>query len=221
MKLFIDSANIEEIKKVNEMGILGGITTNPTLVVKELIKQGVQKPEQKSLLKEICSIVSVDVLAEPVSSKWEDIVKEGMELAKISDKIVVKIPITEDGVRAVKELKKHNIKTALTLVFSLQQALISAIAGADYICPFVGRLEDIGENGLELIKNIVSVYKNYSFKTKVIVASVRNVNHIYSSALFGADAITVPFNVIRDMFKHDLTDKGIAKFISDWQQICK
>jgi len=226
MKLFLDSANLEEIKKINNLGILGGITTNPTLVVKQLSSTGVSgSVDQKDLLKQIIKIAKVDILAEPVSPKFEDILKEGLELAKLSSQIVVKIPMTQDGILAVKELKKvgkqrdKKIKTAITLIFSSEQAIIAALAGVDYICPFVGRLDDIGQNGMDLIKDIVTIYKNYNFKTKVIVASVRNINHILNSARYGADAVTVPFKVIEEMFNHSLTTKGIEKFLYDWQKI--
>jgi transaldolase len=226
VKLFIDSANLEEIKKVENLGILGGITTNPTLIVKQLFSTDENiNPDQKNLLKQIIKITKVDILAEPVSPRFDDIVKEGIELAKLSSQIVIKIPMTQDGVMAVKELKNYGkkrnkkIKTAITLIFSSEQAIISALAGVDYICPFVGRLDDIGQNGMELIKDIVTIYKNYNFTTKVIVASVRNINHIITSAKYGADAITVPFKVIQEMFYHDLTTKGIEKFLEDWNKV--
>jgi transaldolase len=226
--LFIDSANLDEIKKVNDLGILGGITTNPTLIVKQLSNNNfVNKPDQKILLKQMLKITKVDILAEPVSPKFDDIVKEGLELSKLSSQIVIKIPMSTDGISAVKELKnlskrsKKKIKTAITLIFSLEQAIIAALAEVDYICPFVGRLDDIGQTGTDLIKDIMAVYKNYNFKTKVIVASVRNINHIVTSARYGADAVTVPYKLIEEMFKHDLTTKGIEKFLSDWAMINK
>ncbi len=228
MQLFVDSANLDEIKKVNDLGILGGVTTNPTLIVKQLSSTiSSNNPNQKDLLKQILKISKVDILAEPISPKFDDIIKEGLELVKLSSNIVVKIPMTQDGICAVKELKlygkrtKKIIKTAITLIFSVEQAIISALAGVDYICPFVGRLDDIGQNGLDLIKDIMTVYKNYNFKTKVIVASVRNKKHIFESSKYGADAVTVPYKIIEEMFNHDLTTKGIEKFLSDWAKVEK
>ncbi|MFN3966987.1 MAG: fructose-6-phosphate aldolase [Endomicrobiia bacterium] len=218
MKIFLDSANIEEIKKVEELGLLGGITTNPTLIAKN-IKSG---EDQKKLLREICKITNVDILAEPISTEYEKIVEESIELAKISpEQIVAKIPLTEAGLKAVKKLLEKKIKTALTLIFSPLQALTAAIAGVDYICPFVGRLDDIGQNGMDLIRDIVTIYKNFSFKTKIIVASVRNTTHVLQSALYGADAITVPYKIIDEMLKHQLTDAGIKKFLDDWARVQK
>ncbi|MEN3013273.1 MAG: transaldolase family protein [Endomicrobiia bacterium] len=221
MKLFIDSADIEEIKRINQLGILSGITTNPTLLAKTL---GNKKPENvfeetKKILKEICEITNVPVLAEPVSTECEKIVKESLELAEISPQIVAKIPITEEGLKAAKILKQKDIKIAFTLIFSLKQAIIAAMAKADYICPFVGRLDDIGEKGIELVEQIVKVYKNYNWNTEIIVASVRNVEHITYSALYGADAVTVPYRIITELIHHMLTQKGIEKFLEDWKKI--
>lgn len=218
MKLFLDSANIEEIKKVEELGLLGGITTNPTLIAKN-IKPG---EDHKKILKEICKITSVDILAEPVSTEYQKIVEESIELAKISpQQIVAKIPLTSEGLMAVKKLSERKIKTALTLIFSPLQAIVAGIAGVNYICPFVGRLDDIGQNGMDLIRDIVTIYKNFSFKTKIIVASVRNTTHVLQSALYGADAVTVPYKIIDEMLKHQLTDAGIKKFLEDWSKVQK
>lgn len=217
MKLFLDSANLEEIKSVSEMGILGGITTNPTLLVKHLS----DTKETQKYLKQICDIAQVDVLAEPVSTDADGIFTESIELSKISEHIVAKIPLTGEGLIAVKKLKERKVKTAFTLIFSLSQALTAGIAGVDYICPFVGRLDDIGKNGMELIRQIVQIYRNYNFKTKVIVASVRNINHIVESALTGADAITIPYKLLQEVLHHELTDAGIKKFLDDWSKIKK
>ena len=230
MKLFVDSANPEYIKKVNEWGLLGGVTTNPTLIAKhfeEHILRG-QKPSweqpqiriQTMILKEICGIAPVDVLAEPLSSDYKGIIGEAMELVAVSpQQVVAKIAMTADGLRAVSELSREKIKTALTLIFSVEQALVAAVAGADYICPFVGRLDDTGVNGMDLIREIVTIYKNYRFKTRVVVASVRNSRHIIGSALWGADAVTVPFKIIEGMFNHPLTDAGIKRFQEDWAKV--
>ncbi|MCS7231010.1 MAG: fructose-6-phosphate aldolase [Elusimicrobiota bacterium] len=221
MKLFLDTANIEEIKKVNEMGLLNGVTTNPTIIAKQLTNTKSEDlfKETKKILKEICSISEVPVLAEPISQECENIVEESIELSEISSQIVAKIPLTQEGLKAVKILKERNIKTALTLIFSLKQALIAAISGVEYICPFVGRLDDIGEKGIELIYNIVKVYKVYNFKTKIIVASVRNIEHIINSAIYGADAVTVPYKLIDELINHPLTQKGIEKFLEDWSKL--
>ncbi len=216
MKLFLDSANIEEIKKISELGLLGGITTNPTLIAKN-IKIG---DDPKKLLKEICKITNVDILAEPVSTEYQKIIEESIELSEISpEKIVAKIPFTSDGLMAVKKLSEKGIKTALTLIFSPLQALVAGILGVNYICPFVGRLDDIGQNGMDLIRDIVSIYKNFSFNTKIIVASVRNTSHVLQSALYGADAVTIPYKLIDEMLKHQLTDAGIKKFLEDWSKV--
>jgi transaldolase len=224
MKLFLDSANIEEIKNVFSLGILSGVTTNPTLLAKQLVKvKGDAFKESKKVLEEICKAVEnkIPILAEPVSVEYKKIVEESLELTKISPQIVAKIPLTEEGLKAVKELKQKNIKTAFTLIFSLKQALISAMAEVDYICPFVGRLDDIGQVGTDLIRDIMQVYKFYSCKTKVIVASVRNVEHIVKSAQYGADFVTIPYKLINEMLSHELTNKGIQKFIEDWNNVSK
>jgi len=205
MKIFIDSANIEEITKTAQAGLLDGVTTNPSLVAKE-------NTEHKKLMTEICKIAPVPVLAEPVSVDYEGIMKEAEELVKISGQIVVKIPITPGGLKAVKELSSRKIKTCVTLVFSPLQALNAAKSGASYITPFVGRLDDIGENGMDLIKDILHIYGNYDFKTEIIVASVRSMNHILLSAEYGSDAITIPYKIIEKMLNHPLTDIGIRKF---------
>ncbi|MCX7957353.1 MAG: hypothetical protein N2643_05660, partial [Endomicrobia bacterium] len=220
MKLFLDSANIEEIKQVKDLGILAGITTNPTLLAKQLVNiKGDAFKESKKVLEEICKVVDVPILAEPVSTEYRKIVEESLELVKISPKqIVAKIPLTEDGLKAVKELKQKNIKTAFTLIFSLKQALIAEMAEVDYICPFVGRLDDIGQVGTDLIKEIMQVYKLYDVKTKVIVASVRNIEHITKSAEYKADFVTIPYKLIFEMLSHELTSKGIQKFIEDWNK---
>lgn len=223
MKLFLDSADIDEIRKTNEMGILKGITTNPTLLAKQLINKKLDNifSETKNILKEICSISKVPVLAEPISSGWKEIVEESIELSKISPQIVAKIPLTEEGLKAVKILKEKNVKTAFTLIFSTKQALIAAMADVDYICPFVGRLDDIGEKGTDLIRDIMKIYREHNIKTQVIVASVRNIEHILQSFLYGADAVTIPYRLVSELLTHPLTQKGIEKFLEDWNNLTK
>ncbi len=222
MKLFLDSANIDEIRDINDLGILSGITTNPTLLAKQLVNiKSDPFKESKKILEKICKVVSVPILAEPVSPDYKGILEESLELCRISPQIVAKIPITPDGLKSVRVLKEKEIKTAFTLIFSLKQALIAAMAEVDYICPFVGRLDDIGQTGVELIRDIVKVYKLYNIKTKVIVASVRNIEHIVKSAEYGADFVTVPYKLIGEMLNHELTSKGIQKFLEDWNKISK
>ena len=211
MKFFIDTANIKEIKKANELGMVDGVTTNPSLVAKE-------GREFNGLIKEICDIVDGPVNAEVVSVDAEDMVKEAKSLAKLADNIVVKIPMLEEGLKAVKLLALEGIKTNVTLCFSAIQALMAAKAGAAYISPFVGRIDDISHRGMELVEDIITIYDNYGFETEVIVASVRNPVHVLDAALMGADIATIPYKVIRQLTKHPLTDIGLAKFLADWKK---
>jgi transaldolase len=211
MKFFIDTANIDEIIKANELGMVDGVTTNPSLVAKE-------GREFKGLIKEICGIVDGPVSAEVVSTDAEGMVKEARELAKLADNIVVKIPMLEEGLKAVKILAQEGIHTNVTLCFSAIQALMAAKAGAAYISPFVGRLDDIGHIGMELVEEIITIYDNYGFETEVIVASVRNPIHVLEAALMGADIATIPFKVIQQLTKHPLTDIGVEKFLADWKK---
>ncbi|MBA7658207.1 Transaldolase [subsurface metagenome] len=211
MKFFIDTANIDEIKKANELGMVDGVTTNPTLVAKE-------GREFKGLIKEICDIVDGPVSAEVVSMDAEGMVKEARELANLADNIVVKIPMLEEGLKAVKTLAQEEINTNVTLCFSPIQALMAAKAGAAYISPFVGRLDDISQIGMELVEEIITIYDNYGFETEVIVASVRNPTHVLDAALMGADIATIPFKVIQQLTKHPLTDIGVEKFLADWKK---
>ena len=211
MKFFIDTANIEEIKKANELGMVDGVTTNPSLVAKE-------GREFNGLIKEICDIVDGPVNAEVVSVDAEGMVKEAKSLAKLADSIVVKIPMLEEGLKAVKLLALEGIKTNVTLCFSAIQALMAAKAGAAYISPFVGRIDDISHRGMELVEDIITIYDNYGFETEVIVASVRNPIHVLDAALMGADIATIPYKVIRQLTKHPLTDIGLAKFLADWKK---
>ena len=214
MKFFIDSANVDEIKEAASLGIVDGVTTNPTLLAKE---QGA--PEE--IFKQICEIVDGPVNAEVVSLDWQGIVEEGRQLAKISDNIVIKIPMTKDGLKAVKVFAAEGIKTNVTLIFSPIQALMAARAGATYVCPFVGRLDDIAQNGMDLIAQIKQIFENYLLDTEIIVASIRHPMHVVESAMIGADIATIPFSVIEKMIKHPLTDIGIERFLADWEKIQK
>jgi transaldolase len=220
MKLFIDTANLDEIRKAHEWGILDGVTTNPTLIAKE-------GRDFKELLKEICQIVKGPVNAEAISSTAEGMIKEAKELSLVAENIVVKIPMTPEGLKAVKQLKKEKekekekegIKTNVTLIFSPTQALLAAKAGADYISPFVGRLDDRSQGGMELVAQIITIFENYNFPTQVIVASIRHPLHVVEAALMGADIATVPFSVLEKLFTHPLTDLGLKQFLEDWRKV--
>lgn len=212
MKFFIDTANIDEIKEAEAMGFLDGVTTNPSLVARE-------GKDFKELLNEILKIVDGPISAEVVALDYDGMMKEAKELATIHKNIVVKIPLTKEGIKAVKSLSDLGIKTNVTLCFSASQALLAAKAGASYISPFVGRLDDISAVGMDLIEQIAQIYDNYDYQTEIIVASVRSPLHIVESAMIGADIATVPFKVIEQLFKHPLTDNGIDKFLSDWNKM--
>ncbi len=212
MKFFIDTANIEEIKEANSLGLLDGVTTNPTLLARE-------KGSATEIFKQICAVVDGAVNAEVVSMDWQGIVKEGRELAKIHENIVVKIPMTKDGLKAVKVFSAEGIKTNVTLIFTPIQALLAARAGATYVCPFVGRLDDIAADGMDVISQIKQIFDNYMIESEIIVASIRHPMHVLESALIGADIVTVPFKVLQQLFKHPLTDIGIERFLSDWEKV--
>jgi transaldolase len=214
MKFFIDTANTKEIKEAWDIGVIDGVTTNPSLISKE-------KKEPVKLLREICGIVDGPVSAEVVSLDAEGMVKEAKKLAKIHKNIVVKVPMTKDGLKATKVLSKLKIKTNVTLVFSPNQALLAAKAGATFVSPFVGRLDDITHYGMELVSQILEIYDNYAFDTEVIVASIRNPLHVLDAALMGAHIATIPFSVIDQLSKHPLTDIGIEKFLKDWEKVPK
>lgn len=214
MKIFIDSANIREIKETVSLGVIDGVTTNPTLISKE------NRPAEE-LLKEICFLVSGPVSAEAISLDTEGMIREAGELSKIAKNIIIKIPLVKEGLKAVKILSGEGIKTNVTLCFSPSQALLVAKAGADYISPFIGRLDDISQRGMDLIKDIKTIYSNYGFKTQIIVASIRNPVHVVDAALIGADIATVPFAVIEQLIKHPLTDIGIQRFLEDYKKIPK
>lgn len=212
MKFFIDTANVEEIRRAWELGVIDGVTTNPSLISKE-------NRDPITLLKEICNIVDGPISAEAVSLNANEMVKEAEELAMIHENIVVKIPMTEDGLRAVKKLSEKGIKTNVTLIFSPSQALLAAKAGATYVSPFVGRLDDISHTGMEIVRDIQDIYENYLFDTEVIVASIRNPLHVVEAAKMGADIATIPYSVIIQLIKHPLTDIGIEKFLKDWEKV--
>ncbi len=214
MKFFIDTANLEEIKKGLDMGMVDGVTTNPSLIAKE----GCDFEER---IREICSILEGPVSAEVVSTDAQGMIDEAKALSKLADNIVVKIPMTTEGLKATKALRDMGIKTNVTLVFSPLQALLAAKAGATFVSPFVGRLDDISTDGMELISDIVQIYDNYNFSTEIIVASVRNPMHVLVSAKLGADIATIPFKVIAQLAKHPLTDIGLEKFLSDWEKVPK
>ncbi|NLT51811.1 MAG: fructose-6-phosphate aldolase [Ignavibacteria bacterium] len=214
MKFFIDTANLEEIKEAGSLGILDGVTTNPSLVAKE----GKAFIE---LLKEIVKIVDGPISAEVVSTDYNGILKEAYDLAKIHKNIVIKVPLIKEGLKAVKTLSGDGIKTNVTLCFSASQALLAAKAGATYISPFVGRLDDISHDGMGLIEQIVTIYNNYEFDTQVLVASIRHPLHLVDAAMMGAHVATMPFDVINKLFKHPLTDIGLEKFLSDWKKVTK
>lgn len=212
MKFFIDTANVEEIKQANDIGVIDGVTTNPSLISKE-------NREPNALLKEICSIVKGPVSGEVVALDTAGMVKEGKALAKIAKNLVVKIPMTVEGLKAVKRLTAEGIRTNVTLVFSATQALLAAKAGASFVSPFVGRLDDISTDGLALVEDILIIYENYDIPTEVIVASVRHPMHVVESAKMGAHIATIPFKVIEQLSRHPLTDKGIDAFLKDWQKV--
>ena len=216
MKFFIDTANVDEIKEAASLGVLDGVTTNPTLISREVERTGAKF---KDILKEICDIVKGPVSGEVVALDHKGMVEEARELAKLDQHMVIKIPMTKDGLKAVKQLSSENIKTNMTLVFSPSQALLAAKAGATYASPFVGRLDDISHVGMELVSSIVTIYENYGLETEVIVASIRNPLHVVDAALMGAHIATIPFKVIDQLVKHPLTDIGIEKFLADWKKV--
>jgi len=211
MKFFIDTANIDEIKKAWDLGVIDGVTTNPSLMAKE-------QREPIKLLREICSIVDGPISAEVIATTTEEMVREGRELAKIHENIVIKIPMTEDGLRAVRILGRDNIATNVTLIFSANQALLAAKAGASYVSPFVGRLDDISQTGMDVVVDIQEIFENYAFDCEIIVASIRNPLHVLESARLGADIATIPYPIITQLIKHPLTDIGIEKFLNDWKK---
>jgi transaldolase len=211
MKFFIDTADVNEIRMANDRGWVDGVTTNPTLIAKS-------GRSFEEVIKEICTITKGPVSAEVISLKAEEMVKEGVALAKWADNVVVKIPMCEDGMVAVKKLTSLGIKTNVTLVFSVMQALLAAKAGASMVSPFVGRLDDISQDGMSMVNEVIQVYRNYDFSTEVLVASVRSPMHIQHAALIGADIATIPYKVMQQMTGHPLTTKGIEMFMADWNK---
>lgn len=214
MKFFIDTANVEEIKKANDMGVIQGVTTNPSLISKE-------GRDFKEVVKEITTIVDGPISAEVISLEAEEMVKEGIELAKIHENIVIKVPMTAEGLKAVKVFAQKGIKTNVTLVFSAAQALLAAKAGASFVSPFAGRMDDIGNSGIHTIKEIAEIFAVHNIKTEIIAASVRHPMHVIESAKVGAHIATVPYKVIMQMTKHPLTEIGIEKFLTDWKTVKK
>lgn len=214
MKFFIDTANIDEIKEAHSMGMVDGVTTNPSLIAKE-------GRDFEEVIKEICDIVDGPISAEVISIDTEGMLKEARHLAKMHDNIVVKVPLTVDGLKATRRLSEEGIKTNVTLVFSPLQALMAAKAGATFVSPFIGRLDDLSQEGLLLVEQIVEIYSNYAFDTEVIVASIRNPLHVLESALMGADIATIPFSVLGKLAAHPMTDKGLKAFLDDWDKAQK
>ena len=214
MQLFLDTANLDEIRQGAESGLISGITTNPTLIMKE-------GRDYVQTLKEITKIINGPVSAETISLKAEGMIKEGKEFAKIHKNIVIKVPMTQEGMKACRLLTKSGIKVNTTLIFSVNQALLAAKAGTYLTSPFLGRLDDIGEKGTELIKEIRQVYDNYGFKSQILAASIRNTEHVKEVAMMGADIATMPYKIFQEMFKHKLTDKGIKQFLDDWDKLQK
>lgn len=214
MKFFIDTANVKEIREAAGLGIVDGVTTNPSLIAKE-------GRDFKQVIQEICSIVDGPISAEAVSLDSERMVEEGLELAKIHKNIVVKLPMTKEGLKATKVLSEKGVKVNMTLVFSPSQALLAAKVGAKYVSPFVGRLDDISHYGMDLVRQVVAIFDNYGYDTEVIVASVRNPLHVVDAAMAGAHIATIPFTVIDQLVRHPLTDIGIEKFLADWKKLEK
>jgi transaldolase len=211
MKLFIDTANVKEIREASLMGMVDGVTTNPTLIAKE-------GRDFEEIIREICKIVDGPISAEVISLETDGMLKEARHLSEIHEDIVVKIPMTVDGLKAVKQLSAEGIRTNVTLVFSPVQALMAAKAGATYVSPFVGRLDDLSQSGFTLVEQIVEIFGNYGIDTEVIVASVRSPLHVLDAALMGADIATIPFNVLSKLASHPMTDRGIESFLNDWQK---
>ncbi|MBX9852920.1 MAG: fructose-6-phosphate aldolase [Cytophagaceae bacterium] len=218
MKFFIDTANLNEIREAHQLGVLDGVTTNPSLMAKEGIKgrDGIFKH-----YKAICDIVDGDVSAEVISTHFSEMIKEGEELAALDNKVVVKVPMIKDGLKAIKYFSKSGIRTNCTLVFSAGQALLAAKAGATYVSPFVGRLDDIGHDGMDLVSQIISIYENFNYETQVLAASVRHTTHLLRCAELGADVVTCPLNVITSLLTHPLTDSGLEKFLADYNKVNK
>lgn len=216
MKFFVDTANLDEIREAHDLGVLDGVTTNPSLMAKEGISG---HTKIMAHYEEICSIVEGDVSAEVIATDYKTIIEEGLALSEISDKIVVKVPMIRDGVKAIRYFSDNGIKTNCTLIFTAGQALLAAKAGATYVSPFIGRLDDIATDGMQLIDQIVTIFRNYGYPTEVLAASVRHTMHLLQCAEIGADVVTCPLNVITGLLNHPLTDSGLAKFLSDHKKL--
>lgn len=214
MDFYLDTANIEEIKRINRLGLVDGVTTNPSIIAKE-------NRDFKETIKEICELVDGPVSAEVIGLTVKEMVAEARDIATWASNVVVKIPMTEAGLEAVNILSKEGIKTNVTLIFSVSQGLMAAKAGATYVSPFVGRIDDIGEDGLELIQNLKTTLQNYHFNTKIITASIRTINHLEKAAIAGADIATIPGSLLPKLWKHPLTDNGIEQFLADWESVPK
>lgn len=216
MKFFIDTANLDQIREANDLGVLDGVTTNPSLMAKEGIKG---KDNQRNHYLEICKIVDGDISAEVIATDYEGMIREGEELAALHKNIVVKVPCIEAGIKAIRYFSRNNIRTNCTLVFSVGQALLAAKAGATYVSPFVGRLDDISSDGVELVGKIVDLYSTYGMPTEVLAASIRSTQHIIQCAEVGADVVTCPLGPIKGLLKHPLTDSGLATFLADYKKV--
>jgi transaldolase len=214
MKIFLDTASIESIKKFADMGVVDGITTNPTLISKE-------KGHPEDIMREIVRIVKGPVNLEVVATKTEEMIEEGLRLKKFGDNVVVKVPMTMDGLKAVRKLSEDKIKSNVTLIFSSNQALLAAKAGASYVSPFIGRLDDAGQEGMAVIKEIVQIFRNYDYQSEVLVASVRHPIHVIEAGRIGAHIVTLPPDILGKMLTHPLTDKGLSLFLSDWEKVKK
>ncbi len=214
MKIFLDTANIAEIKKALDLGILDGVTTNPTLISKEA-----SHGTFNEIVLEILNTVPGPVSLEVTSLDHKGMVDEAMQLAKLGDNVVIKVPITAEGLKAMKMLKEHGIKTNATLIFTSNQGLLAAKAGASYVSPFVGRLDDISEYGMKIVDDLKTIFRNYSFSTEIIVASVRHPMHVYEASLIGADIVTMPYSVLEKIITHPKTDEGIDRFLEDWKKV--
>ena len=214
MQFFLDTANIDEIKRIHRLGLVDGITTNPSLIAKE-------NRDFKEVVQEICGIVDGPVSAEVIGLTVDEMLQEARDIAQWASNVVVKIPMTEAGLEAVKKLSEEGIKTNVTLIFSVAQGLMAAKAGASYISPFVGRVDDMGEDGLELVQNLKQTMNNYQFETEIITASIRNIGHLEKAAVSGADIATIPGSILPKLWSHPLTDKGIDQFLEDWKSMSK
>ncbi len=214
MKFFIDTANINEIKEALSLGLIDGVTTNPTLIAKEGKKFS-------DIIPKICELVNGPISVEVLAQDSSDMISEAREYSKINKNIVIKVPLTREGLKVINKLSNENIKTNATLVFSSTQSILAAKAGATFVSPFVGRLDDISHYGMESVRDMVLIYKNYDFKTEIIVASIRNPLHVLTAAKMGAHIATIPFNVIEQLVKHPLTDIGVARFLKDWEKVPK